>query len=373
MKMRIFKMLVTFVLLLSVIAVGAYAYIQHPKFGKLPEGEHLEAIKSSPNYVDGKFQNLIPTPQFTDDSSFVAVLVNNLLTKVDRLTPEGTIPSVKTALQALDPTQDTLIWLGHSSFYVQLGGKRILIDPVFSDYGAPIKYANRAFAGTTLYTTEDMPEIDYLLITHDHWDHLDYATVKALEPKVKHLISGLGMSAYFEDWGYAKEKIHEADWYTALQMEEGFTVHVLPARHYSGRLLTRNRIQWVGFALQTPERKLFFSGDSGYGPHFQEIGKRFGGFDLAVLDQGQYDKRWAYIHMNPEEAAQAAEDLQAKSLLPAHVGRFAIAKHAWDEPFQRIVSASAGKPYHLLTPMIGEPISLTDPKKTFSRWWEGVE
>jgi L-ascorbate metabolism protein UlaG (beta-lactamase superfamily) len=218
-----------------------------------------------------------------------------------------------------------------------------------------------------------MPEIDYLLITHDHWDHLDYPSVKALEPKVRNVISGLGVGAYFEYWGYAKEKIREADWFAVLELDRGFTVHVLPARHYSSRLLTRNKTLWTGYVLETDERRVFFSGDSGYGPHIPEIGRNFDGFDLVALDMGQYDERWPHIHMSPEEAAQAAEELRAKTLLPAHVGKLGIARHPWDEPFKRITAASEGKKYRLLTPMIGEPISLENGNQRFSRWWESVK
>ena len=147
-------------------------------------------------------------------------------------------------------------------------------------------------------------------------------------------------------------------------------IHVLPARHYSGRMLTRNKTLWVAFALETPQRRLFFSGDSGYGPHFRAIGQRFNGFDLVALDMGQYDKRWANIHMFPEQAVQAAQDLQAKALLPAHVGRFSIAAHDWFEPLDRMLALSQGKPFRLLTPRIGEPVSFKPPAPSFGAWWQ---
>ena len=218
-----------------------------------------------------------------------------------------------------------------------------------------------------------MPEIDYLLITHDHWDHLDYPSVKALQSKTRNVVCGLGLGAYFEHWGFAKEQIHEGDWFAALQLEKGFTIHVLPARHYSGRLLTRNKTLWAGYALETPNRRILFSGDSGYGPHIAEIGRRFDGFDLVVLDSGQYDERWPYIHMTPDEAAQAAQVLQAKAFLPGHIAKFTLAKHSWDDPFRRITAASERKNYRLLTPMIGEPIGFDNDKQRFSHWWEGIE
>jgi len=163
------------------------------------------------------------------------------------------------------------------------------------------------------------------------------------------------------------DRIHEGDWNDALEPVPGLLIHVLPARHYSGRMLTGNKTLWVAFALETSQRRLFFSGDSGYGPHFREIGERFGGFDLVALDMGQYDKRWANIHMFSEQAAQ---DLRAKALLPAQVGRFTIAAHGWDEPLNQIDRASQGRPYRLPTPNIGALVLLDDETQQFPRWWK---
>ncbi|MGB3209940.1 MAG: MBL fold metallo-hydrolase, partial [Desulforhopalus sp.] len=205
-----------------------------------------------------------------------------------------------------------------------------------------------------------------------HWDHLDYPTVMALKSKVKHVICPLGVGAHFEKWGYSREKIHEADWYNRIKFAEELIIHMLPARHYSGRLTTKNKKLWAGFALETRKRRLFFSGDSGYGPHFSEIGQKFSGFDLVFLDCGQYDKRWASIHMTSEEAVRAAEDLQAKALLPAHVGKFTIARHPWDEPFTHIAEASRKENIRLLTPQIGEQIFLDNIQAEMSQWWKDM-
>lgn len=359
--------------LLASALVSACAYLQHPKFGAIPDKEEMATIMRSPNYADDQFQNRVPTRILAEDESVVSVLLSNLLGRGDRLVPDVPIPASKTDLKALDRNVDTVVWFGHSSYYVQLEGKRILIDPVFSDYAAPVPFANRAFNGTSVYTANDMPEIDYLLVTHDHWDHLDYDSVRALEPRTRHVIVPLGVGAYFERWGYARQKIREADWFSSEKQSPDLTIHVMPARHFSGRLLTGNKTLWAGFALETPKRRIFFSGDSGYGPHFAEIGRTFGGFDLAVLDSGQYDKRWASIHMFPEETARAAEDLGAKALLPGHIGRFSISRHAWDDPFKRIDVASKGRAFRLLTPTIGQPIELDRLPQAFDRWWESLE
>jgi L-ascorbate metabolism protein UlaG (beta-lactamase superfamily) len=362
------------VLLLTggVLAVGGYAYLQLPKFGVLPEGARLQAIERSPHYVNGTFQNLIDTPLRTEDSSLVANVLSMLFDRNERLRPDTSVPTVKRDLKALAPTQDVVVWLGHSSYFIQIGGRRILIDPVFSLEAAPAPHLNSAFAGSTPYSIDDMPEIDYLLITHDHWDHLDHPSVIALGDRTRHIVTGLGVGGFFEHWGYPRERIHEADWNSMLELDEGLRIHLLPARHYSGRMLMRNKTLWVAFALETPKRRLFFSGDSGYGPHFREIGERFGGFDLVALDTGQYDKRWPYIHMFPEEAALAAEDLHAEALLPAHVGRFSIAAHDWDEPLDQLEQLSQGKPYRLLTPRIGDLVFLDEPAQRFDSWWESL-
>jgi L-ascorbate metabolism protein UlaG (beta-lactamase superfamily) len=353
-------------------AASACAYLQHPKFGASPGGEALPLMQSSPHYRDGRFQNLIPTPVLSEDSNIVSALFSSL-TGGERLRPETPIPVRKTDLKTLDRNADALVWFGHSSCFVQVAGRRILVDPVFSAYAAPIPFVNRTFAGSDVYTADDMPEIDCLLITHDHWDHLDYASVRELEPKTRRVVTPLGVGSYLAQWGYAREKIREADWFSAVDAHEDLRIHVLPSRHFSGRLLVRNRTQWAGFAVETPGRRIFFSGDGGYGPHFAEIGQRLGGFDLAVLDSGQYDRRWAYVHMTPEEAVRAAGDLRAKALLPAHVGRFCLSKHPWDEPFKRIVAASEGRSFRLLTPMIGEPAILGGPARPFGPWWERVD
>jgi len=372
--MRLLRvMLIGLLALVAILALGACAYLQHPKFGAYPEGERLEAIQRSPHFADGMLRNLVPTPILVDDKGTLSVLVGNLLHRVENLRPDVPIPVVKTDLKALDATQDTVVWLGHSSYFVLFAGKRILIDPVFSRYAAPVSFSTQAFGGTSIYAAEDMPEIDVLLITHDHWDHLDHATVTALEPKIGRVFAPLGVGAHFEHWGYAREKIHEADWFGKMELNDGLSIHVVPTRHYSGRWLTRNKTLWAGFVLESAQRRILFGSDSGYGPHFAEMARRFGGFDLVALDMGQYDARWPYIHMTPEQAAQAAEDLQTKALLPAHVGRFNIAQHAWNEPFERIARASDGKSYRLLTPMIGEPLRLDDATPQFVHWWESAK
>ncbi|WP_413731216.1 MBL fold metallo-hydrolase [Sodalis sp. RH20] len=359
--------------MLSDRSSGFSSFFSLPAFGKLPAGKRLERISASVNFTGGEFRNPLPTPQLTEGAGYVALLWEFIFGSRQRVKPAGALPMVKTDLKALDAGQDTVLWLGHSSYFMQLGGHRILIDPVFSAYAAPFSVFNRAFKGDYPYSAADMPEIDYLIISHDHWDHLDYPTLTALRTKIKTILCPLGVGAHLEYWGFSPEIIHESDWDQEWVFAADFTVHVLPARHFSGRGLARNKTLWASFMLETPARKVFYSGDSGYGPHFAAIGDRFGAVDLAIMENGQYDKSWKYIHMMPEQVALAATDVRAGALLAGHSGRFCMSNHAWDDPYIRLSAASRDKTYRLLTPAIGEAVLLDRPGQAFTRWWEKTD
>lgn len=372
MRKGIRKLLTVLIAVIVACAGGTAWYLQQPMFGETPTGDRLQAIRQSPNYNGEQFQNMTPTPIVLNQGNPITGWIKFLLRRDELLKPQGSIPVVKTDLRALDKGKDIVVWLGHSSYFMQLGGKRILIDPVFSDYASPVFFANRAFPETYQYRSEDMPDIDYLLISHDHWDHLDYPTIISLKPKVQTVVCGLGVGTYFTQWGFDETIIKEGDWFDELKLTDDFSVHILPARHYSGRSLARNKTLWNGYALVTPQSKVFYSGDTGYGSHIKEISARFGGFDLAIIENGQYDANWPYIHMMPEEVSLAAEELNAGALLTAHSGKFQLANHPWDDPFKRITAASYGKNYRLLTPRIGEIVDLADKRQVFDRWWESV-
>jgi L-ascorbate metabolism protein UlaG (beta-lactamase superfamily) len=256
---------------------------------------------------------------------------------------------------------------------MQVDGKTLLVDPVFSGHASPVTFTTKAFAGTDVYTVDDLPEIDYLFLSHDHWDHLDHATVLRLKPKVKKVITGLGVGAHLERWGYDLAVIEERDWGESIALDEGFTVHMAPARHFSGRGLKRNTSLWSSFVLNTPGLKIYLGGDSGYDSHFKVIGEKHGPFDLAILECGQYNEYWKYIHMMPEEVVRAAQDLKARKLMPVHWGKFALALHAWDEPIIRVTAAAEKEGMPLLPPMIGEKVNLNGKSYVSKKWWEGLE
>jgi L-ascorbate metabolism protein UlaG (beta-lactamase superfamily) len=347
--------------------------MRQPQFGKAPAGNRLEQFQQSANFKNGKFQNIHLTPMLAQGHSMTGVLYNFIFKKFPRTRPVGVIPSVKTDLKNVPISANVLIWFGHSSYFIQIEGKRFLVDPVFSGNASPVRNSNKSFKGANIYSAEDMPDIDFLLITHDHYDHLDYKTIMKLKPKIKRIICGLGVGEHFEYWNFDPTKIIEKDWNETLTISDNFMLHTAPARHFSGRGFTRNNTLWLSYILQTRNFKLYLGGDSGYDTHFAEIGKKFGGFDLALLDNGQYNVAWQAIHMLPSETLKAAKDLQTKRLFPVHNSKFKLANHPWDEPLKTISELNE-KEYHfpLITPKVGEVVNLDDSTQTFTKWWENI-
>lgn len=347
-------------LLVAVIAAGVIVLL--PGFGRLPRGERRERVLNSPNYRDGQFRNLEPSPLMADGKGRVHGMLEFLFGKKEGLRPNHPITAVRTDLRSLAPDSDLVVWFGHSSYLVQTDGRRALVDPVFLS-AAPLSFLNRPFKGADLYRPEDMPDIDYLVITHDHWDHLDHGTVKALMPRIRTVVCPLGVGEHFEYWGFPKERIVELDWHEQASLDDGFAVRCLPARHFSGRGLKSNQSLWGSFLLQAPSRKIYIGGDGGYGKHFAEIGREFPDIDLAVLENGQYNEAWRYIHTLPNQLAQAARDLGAKQILTVHHSKYALARHRWDEPLKTEASLAADTTLHVLRPEIGEVVPLAAPQE----------
>ncbi len=360
-----------YIFLAAVIAFIALVawFMRGITFGSMSFGERMDRIQRSPNYREGKFQNQHHTPNLVEGASYSKVMWDFFFGKDTRNRPATILPSQKTNLLTLDPTKDVLVWFGHSSYFIQVDGKKILVDPVFSGHASPFSFTTRSYEGSDVYTVEDIPEIDYLFISHDHWDHLDHLTVSALQPKIKKVITGLGTGAHLERWGYHPSIINELDWHDQLIPDQGFTIHALPARHFSGRGFKRDQVLWTSFALKTPTMHLYLGGDSGYDTHFAEIGKQYGPFDLAILECGQYNLYWKYIHMLPEELITAAIDLRAAKILPVHWAKFSLGLHAWDEPIIRVSREGEKQQVPVLHPMIGEALYLKEAQ-VFSKWWE---
>lgn len=338
------------------------------QFGQSPKGERLERIKQSPNYVDGEFRNYHETPVITSEKGQLRTMIDFIFSKKENVTPDKSIPAIKTDLNKLNSDEDVLIWFGDSSYFIRMNHKTFLIDPVFSGFASPFSFANKAFKGSDLYQSDDMPEIDYLIISHDHYDHLDYRTIKELKPKVKNVVCGLGIGQHFEYWDYDNDIIHELDWYEGIDLGQEMKLTATPARHYSGRGLKRNQTLWASYVLQAPGYNLYLGGDSGHDDFFTEIGEKFGPFDLVILEQGQYSNNWNLIHMLPEEVFGVAKQLRAKKIMPVHNSKFALSNHPWDQPLDEITENKHKTP--VITPEIGEVVYLSDTTQTFSSWWD---
>jgi len=341
-----------------------------PVFGRLPKGQRLAKIQHLPNYRDGALQNLSFTPMQPEGVSFFKILKAFFFEKHPNKSPDKALPFVTPDISG-KPKSDApeIIWFGHSSYLIKVDGLRILVDPVFSITPSPFSFiGSKAFKGTDVVKAEDFKDIDVLVITHDHYDHLDYQSILKIAPEVKNIITSLGVGSHLERWGIKTEKINELSWNQSIKLSNKLEFTAVPARHFTGRKFKRNHTLWSAFVLQTANFKLFLGGDSGYDTHFAEIGEKYGPFDLALLECGQYNAYWPYIHMFPEDTVQAAIDLKAKVLMPVHWGKFSLAMHPWNEPVQRVVAAASAKAFPLITPKLGETVVLNVNFPT-EKWW----
>ncbi len=338
------------------VAVVAIVVLQHPAFGALPSGERLERVKQSPNYRDGAFQNLEETATITSDKSIFTQLWDFVFNKPKNTTPSEAVKTEKTDLSKLDLSQDQMVWFGHSSYLLVVGGKKILVDPVLTNE-FPASFMMKPFKGSDLYTPADIPAVDIMIITHDHWDHLDYGTLKAIRDRVGKVVTPLGVGAHLEKWGYG-DRLTEMDWNDST-IVDGVKFTCLPARHFSGRLLKRAQSLWASFMVQVGGKTIFVEGDSGYGKHFATIAQQFPSIDLALVEDGQYDEGWAHIHTLPRELPSVIKTLGARKAVPVHNGKFALANHEWDEP-QRLIADAAHRDttLHVTLPTIGHPIAI---------------
>lgn len=358
------------------LLAGAGLFLQKPVFGSAPrKPERLERIQKSAVYRDGRFENLLPTPMRSENVGWLKFFRLMLGPKSPRNVPDKPLPMVRQDIRNLE-TEGPLrvIWFGHSSYLLLLQGKRIWVDPVFSTHISPISlFGATPYPGTDLYQPGDLPVGDLIVLTHDHYDHMDYLTlstwIKNAGPELRFLTS-LGVGEHLEKWGVKPEQITELDWWESATPIPGFRFSAVPARHFSGRSLSRNVSLWSGFVLETDSTRILIGGDSGYGPHFAEIRQQFGAFDLVFLECGQYSELWPLIHMSPEETVRAARDLEAGALFPVHWGKFSLALHDWDEPVLRVAKEADRQGLRLVTPQMGET-SYPLENRSYDRWWEG--
>jgi L-ascorbate metabolism protein UlaG (beta-lactamase superfamily) len=325
-------------------------------------------LSESANYRDNKFMNFSPTPMMAEGVSYTKVF-REFLKRPKSVTPSKPVPSVKTNLKELHSEEPLIVWFGHSSYLIHSRGKNILADPVFSGHASPVPAMIKAFPGADVYKAADFPTIDLLILTHNHYDHFDRKTIRQLQPKIRSAYVPLGVGKDLSHCGIAEDLITEMDWWETVEPAAGLSLSATPARHFSGRGLVRGGSLWVSYVLKIHGYSIYLGGDSGYDTHFKQIGEKFGPMDLAILECGQYNDAWPFIHMKPEETVQAAMDLQAKVLLPVHWGKFSLAYHAWDEPIRRAVAYAKQVGMKTTTPMIGEPVKL-GKKYPDEQWWK---
>lgn len=360
------------IVVLLIVAGVAFAQIS-PELGGKPTPERVAAYEQSGHYREGEFQNLVPTTLMTGGSTFSA-FGRMLFSKAPNATPPGPLPTQ--LLDSLSITQKTsdlvrVTWFGHSASLVEIAGKNILLDPMLSVKMGPLAWVTpKRYNPSLAITAEQLPPIDAVLISHDHYDHLDYKTIVRLKDKVANFYVPLGVGAHLLAWGVAPGRVHELDWNDSVQLP-GLTIISTPARHFSGRGLgNRNSTSWSSWVLKTPTKRIFYSGDGGYGPHFQTIGQQHGPFDLALMECGQYDANWAQIHMLPEQTVQATLDVRAQVLLPVHWGAFTEAHHAWNASVTRAAAEAARRQLPITTPELGQPVTLGAGPLPQRRWWE---
>lgn len=361
--------LIALVAIVVLVALTVYIFFRvAPQIGGSASGPRLEVMQQSPNYKDGKFHNSVETIMSTPG---IGVMIDFFKGGVN-CDPDTTL--ITTPFDAgtfvPDSGQDKFTWFGHSSILLQLDGKNLLIDPVFGKRASMFSFMGpERYDYTQHVDVNDMPELDAVIISHDHYDHLDYHTFVQLRDKVQKFYVPLGVGAHLEAWGVSREAIIEMNWWDESSFSDEVRLAFVPSRHFSGRGLgDRFDTLWGAWVIMSGSKRVFFGGDSGYFPGFKEIGDKYGPFDLAMLECGQYNENWANIHMMPEETAQAGADLQAKSVMPVHWGKFTLSLHSWTEPVERFLKASADKDYQVVAPKLGEVVGLD--QLSFHQWWK---
>jgi L-ascorbate metabolism protein UlaG (beta-lactamase superfamily) len=357
--------------IIALLVGSLFAYFAFaPRIGSDPRGERLARIQAAPNYKDGKFQNVVET-NMDMPVTVMAKVMYEMLRGGEAREPQDTLPTVDMDLAAWKAVPDSsfaVAWFGHSSLLIKMGGTTFLIDPVFGERASTFSFAGpKRFNYRQHMRVDLLPAVDVVLLSHDHYDHLDHETM--LQLKDKQFIAPLGVGAHLESWGVPASAITEKGWWESVEVAK-VKLTLAPSRHFSGRGMT-NRFStlWGSWVMESGGKKIYFGGDSGHSPTFKEVGERFGPFDLALLECGAYNERWANIHMMPEETAQAAVEVKARVLMPIHWGKFSLALHPWKEPIERLTAKAKELGVPLLTPRIGAIVIDADLSRA-ERWWE---
>lgn len=366
------RVLISLLIVIGFMVIAVAILLQQPQFGAPPQGNHLAKLKASIQHTGDKFQNPEGLTTAMSLGKGLSLLPQMLSDEGEKL-PSKTLPMElrqSSDFGGLSESETRVTWLGHSSFILEINGLTLLLDPMLGPQASPVSFMAERFPDILPISAEDLPAVDAVLFSHDHYDHLDYPTILAIKDKVKHFYVPLGLGAHLQHWGVSSENITELDWWEEASFE-GLKLACTPSQHFSGRgLADRDQTLWCSWVIEGKAGKVFFSGDSGYFGGFKKIGEKYGPFDLTLLECGQYNLLWTEIHMLPEQTLQAHLDLKGEILIPIHWGAFQLSLHDWYEPVERLTAAAAKySAVELATPIIGQSFKLntTPPQK---RWWK---
>ncbi|APQ19390.1 hypothetical protein A9200_14195 [Maribacter hydrothermalis] len=362
--------------ILAILVVITLLFINfYPSFGGNTTKEQKLIYERSNQYKDGKFRNNNDVPKDLGFSETVSLAYKFFTTKVPNGRPKEDLkPQQIDSVSIADYKGEArMIWFGHSSFLLQIDRKNILIDPMFGAVAAPhpLLGANR-FNKEFPIAIDKLPQIDAVIFSHDHYDHLDYESVLKIKDKTNHFYTPLGVGNHLKTWGVPTTKITEMDWWQENQFGN-LKLVCTPAQHFSGRNFNNGQSTlWSSWVITSPTENIYFSGDSGYANHFKEIGEKYGPFDLALMECGQYNQMWSDIHMMPEETAQAGIDVRAKKIMPIHWAGFKLALHEWTDPIKRVELKAAELNISVISPQIGQEIIVKDSVNNYYDWWKGL-
>jgi L-ascorbate metabolism protein UlaG (beta-lactamase superfamily) len=338
--------------------------------GTKATGSRLERMQTSPQYRDGRFQNTLPVRDLT---SPIPILFKFFFSSSENREPAEPVPVVAREPEdfAAIPDDVRITWFGHSSFLVDMDGTRILIDPMWGERASPSSLVGPKRFFDPPIGLDDLPLVDAVVLSHDHYDHLNEETIKALRTRIPLFIAPLGVGAHLEYWGVEADKVAETDWWETVEVGS-LKLVCLPSRHFSGRFLnSRNSTLWAGWALIGADQRVYFSGDSGYFPELREIGERLGPFAVTLVEAGAYNQDWPDVHFGPELAVQAHLDVGGTLMVPVHWGTFNLAFHGWTEPVERILAEAEKKGVQVFVPKPGTSFGLP-PDASQDRWWPEV-
>lgn len=359
--------------LLTLLTVGALM-TSCANYPYTPD-DTLSRIESSPQFSEGKFRNKAETRIFSIKNAW-AGLKEVAFNNHPRTVPKQAIPTIEVEHQQFlkEGEEVKFARLGHSTLLIRLGNKNWLTDPVFSERVSPVQWMGPKRFHDVPMDLNDLPNIEGVVISHSHYDHLDHASIMRLKDSVNHFIVPLGIGDILRNWGVDDQKIVELDWWEKVQIDDVDIVST-PAQHFSGRSLTdSDETLWSSWVIKNAHSSIYFSGDTGYFDGFKDIGERYGPFDYAFMECGAYNQQWRDIHMMPEDTLQAFLDVQGKVLVPVHNGTFDLSNHAWYDPFEQIHQLAQEHDVKLLTPVIGDVVNSNQAPEMFSRlWWQTLQ